>query len=242
MLKSIEKALRLSEIREQLNGLNAIAEPTDAQQTEERDLLASQKKTETEYRAALTEEADEHATVPVDAEDRAYRAVLARGSIGRIMTACVEHRSTDGADAELQQHRGLNGESDPARHAATACGRASRRHDRTHERRHDRATGDPSRLRGGRGRVPDGHTANRPGGRSRVPDPRPAADRGRAAYGQHGCHDETSGSFSSSLLAARDGSAHRIRTSGLTRRAFRGSIRRCGPRSIRGSKSGSIIS
>ena len=36
MLKSIEKALRLSEIREQLNGLNAIAEPTDAQQTEER--------------------------------------------------------------------------------------------------------------------------------------------------------------------------------------------------------------
>ena len=36
MLKSIEKALRLSEIREALNGLNAIAEPTDAQQTEER--------------------------------------------------------------------------------------------------------------------------------------------------------------------------------------------------------------
>ena len=58
MLKSIETALRLSEIREALNGLNAVAEPTDAQQTEERDLLASQKKTETEYRAALRSESE----------------------------------------------------------------------------------------------------------------------------------------------------------------------------------------
>ena len=107
MLKSIEKALRLSEIREQLNGLNAIAEPTDAQQTEERDLLASQKKTETEYRAALTEEADEHATVPVDAEERARLQLVGRCNVGRILTAYVEHRSTDGAEAELQQDRGL---------------------------------------------------------------------------------------------------------------------------------------
>ena len=107
MLKSIEKALRLSEIREQLNGLNAIAEATDAQQTEEWALLASQKKTETEYRAALTDEADEHATVPVDAEERARLQLVGRCNVGRIMTALVEHRSTDGADAELQQHRGL---------------------------------------------------------------------------------------------------------------------------------------
>ena len=107
MLKSIEKALRLSEIREQLNGLNAIAEPTDAQQTEERDLLASQKTTETEYRAALTEEADEHATVPVDAEARARLQLVGRCNVGRILTAYVEHRSVDGAEAELQQHRGL---------------------------------------------------------------------------------------------------------------------------------------
>ena len=107
MLKSIEKALRLSEIREALNGLNAIAEPTEAQQTSERDLLASQKKTETEYREALTAEADEHATVPVDAEDREYRALLGRGNVGRILAASVERRSVDGAEAELQQHRGL---------------------------------------------------------------------------------------------------------------------------------------
>ena len=107
MLKSIEKALRLSEIREQLNGLNAIAEPTDAQEAEERALLASQKKTETEYREALTDEADEHATVPLDAEERACLLLVGRCNIGKVMNALVEHRSTDGAEAELQQHRGL---------------------------------------------------------------------------------------------------------------------------------------
>ena len=136
MLKSIETALKLSEIREQLNDLNAVTDPTEAQQTEERDLLASRKTTEVEYREALTAEADEHATVPVNGEDREYRALLGRGNVGRILAAFVEHRSVDGAEAELQQHHGPGVESDPARLAARA-GRASRRHDRTHERRHD---------------------------------------------------------------------------------------------------------
>ena len=45
MLKSIETALKLSEIRESLNDLNAVTDPTEAQQTEERDLIASQKTT-----------------------------------------------------------------------------------------------------------------------------------------------------------------------------------------------------
>ena len=111
MLKSIEKALKLSEIREKLNDLNAVTDPTDAQQTEERDLIAARKTTETEYREALTDEADEHATVPV--EDREYREVLGRGNVGRILTAFVEHRSTDGAEAEIQQHRSLNANQIP---------------------------------------------------------------------------------------------------------------------------------
>ena len=111
MLKSITAALKLSEIREKLNDLNAVAEPTDAQQTEERDLIAARKTTETEYREALTAEADEHATVPV--EDREYREVLERGNVGRILTAFVEHRTVDGAEAEIQQHRGLNANQIP---------------------------------------------------------------------------------------------------------------------------------
>ena len=38
MLKSLTIALKLSEVREKLNDLNAISDPTDAQKTEERDL------------------------------------------------------------------------------------------------------------------------------------------------------------------------------------------------------------
>ena len=113
MLKSIETALKLSTIREKLNDLNAVTEPTEAEQTEERDLLASQKTTETEYREALTAEGDEHATVAVDGEDREYRALLGRGNVGRILAAFVEHRSVDGAESELQQHHGLQSNQVP---------------------------------------------------------------------------------------------------------------------------------
>ena len=113
MLKSITAALKLSTIRESLNDLNAVTEPTEAQQTEERDLLGQLKTTEVEYREALTAEDAEDATVPVDAEDREYRALLARGNVGRILTAFVEHRSVEGSEAEIQQHRGLNANQIP---------------------------------------------------------------------------------------------------------------------------------
>ena len=103
MLKSLTAALRLSEIREKLNDLNAVTDPSDAQQTEERDLLASQKAVEVEYRAALTDEADE-ATHPTaaDAETRERLALVSRASIGAIFARAVEHRATVGAEAELQ--------------------------------------------------------------------------------------------------------------------------------------------
>ena len=109
MLTSIKKALRLSELRGKLNDLNAIAELTDEQKNEERALVAELKTCEVEFRELLTAE-DEAATTPtpVDGEDREYRAVLARGNLGRIMTAFVEHRTVDGAEAEVQQHRGLS--------------------------------------------------------------------------------------------------------------------------------------
>ena len=109
MLTSIKKALRLSELCGKLNDLNAIAELTDEQKNEERALVAELKTCEVEFRESLTAE-DEAATTPtpVDGEDREYRAVLARGNLGRIMTAFVEHRTVDGAEAEVQQHRGLS--------------------------------------------------------------------------------------------------------------------------------------
>ena len=115
MLKSATAALRISEIRSRLNELNGLADDavTDALRDEERALVAEQVERETEYRAALTAEDDEHSTVPVDAEDREYRALLGRGNVGRILTAFVEHRSVEGSEAELQQHRGLNANQIP---------------------------------------------------------------------------------------------------------------------------------
>ena len=101
MLKSLTAALKLSELREKLNALNAVAAPTDEQQNEERDLLAGQKATEVEYRAALTDEADETTTTP-DAETRERLQLVSRASLGAIFARAVEHRSTDGAESELQ--------------------------------------------------------------------------------------------------------------------------------------------
>ena len=61
----------------------------------------------------MTAEADEHATVAVDGEDREYRALLGRGNVGRILTAFVEHRSVDGAESEIQTHHGLQSNQIP---------------------------------------------------------------------------------------------------------------------------------
>ena len=101
MLKSLATALRLSELREKLNALNTITEPTDDQKTEERDLLASQKATEVEYREALSDEGDT-TTTPDDAETRERLQLVSRASLGAIFARAVEHRATDGAESELQ--------------------------------------------------------------------------------------------------------------------------------------------
>ena len=114
MLKSHKGALKLSEIREKLNELNAVSEPTDAQKTEERDLIASQKTTEAEYRSAITAE-DEASTTPTapDAEERERLRLVSRASVGAIFSRTVEHRSTDGAEHELQQHLSLSSNQVP---------------------------------------------------------------------------------------------------------------------------------
>ena len=112
MRKSITAALTLSECREKSNDLN-VTDPTESQQAEERALIATMKTTEVEYRQALTDEANEHATATGDPADVEYREIAGRSNVGRIMIAYVEHRQTDGAEAEIQQHRGLNANQIP---------------------------------------------------------------------------------------------------------------------------------
>ena len=108
MLKSLTIALKLSEVREKLNDLNAIVDLSDAQKTEERDLLASQKASETEYRESLQSEDDARTTPTTpDTEERERQALVARASLGAIFSAAVEHRALDGAENELQQHLSL---------------------------------------------------------------------------------------------------------------------------------------
>ena len=103
MLKSLTAALRLSEIREKLNDLNAVTDPTEAQQTEERALVGELKKGESEYRSAIADEDDARTdpTTP-DTEERERLQLVSRASLGAIFSSAVEHRSTEGAESELQ--------------------------------------------------------------------------------------------------------------------------------------------
>ena len=229
MLKSIEKALKLSEIRESLNDLNAIADPTDAQKTEERDLLASLKTTEVEFRESLTAEDDTTPTGAVDAEDREYRAVLARGNLGRVLTACVEHRSVDGAEAKVQQHRGLNANQIPLDLLRLPV-------------EHRAVTTGPDNV--GTTEQPAIMPVFARGVGAFIGADRPTVDAGTVAYPvldqrptvggpftDSTSVDETTGSFSSSLLTPGrvQGS---FSTNESTRRDSLRLIRRCGKRSI----------
>ena len=76
----------------------------DAFHTEHSDL-------ETKYRASLVAEGDaEERAREMFADDPAsveYRALVGRASVGRIFKAALEHRQTEGAESELQKHRGL---------------------------------------------------------------------------------------------------------------------------------------
>ena len=69
-------------------------------QTEYRD-------TEVKLRAAIGAGDDERVVSTEDAEARAMRVLCGRASVGRVLSAIVEKRNTDGAELELQQAHGL---------------------------------------------------------------------------------------------------------------------------------------
>ena len=105
MLKSIETALKLSEIRERLNVINALpdADVTDAIRTEEGALAAKLPTMEQEYREALrTEDGARTTPTEADAETRERLQLVSRASLGAIFARAVEHRATEGAESELQ--------------------------------------------------------------------------------------------------------------------------------------------
>ena len=107
MKKSVKLALRASEIREATNDLPA-GEDSVAKR---RELLGELKTVETEYRAALTAEAEAEAEGGdrggLDPAERELRSLIGGASVGDIFAAAVEHRATSGRTAELQAHVGL---------------------------------------------------------------------------------------------------------------------------------------
>ena len=147
MLESIKKALELSEIREKLNALNAVTDPTDEQQKEERDLLANQKSAETEYREALQSEDDARTTPTAhDAETRERLQLVSRASLGAIFARAVEHRATEGAESELRAALHLAPNQVPIDLLRRAR-RGTGHHAGPYARRHKRATDPDANLR-----------------------------------------------------------------------------------------------
>ena len=114
MTKAQKLALRLSEIAGRMNEITDLEGDAYSEEirAEETTLKDESRSTRTRYETALVAEGDDATEAgsqftPGTVEDRAYRELVGRANVGRVVEAVVEHRQTDGADAELQQHHGL---------------------------------------------------------------------------------------------------------------------------------------
>ena len=106
MKASQKVALEMSVKREALNALLAVVELSDEQRAEMGTLTTRMQQLEVEARAAIVAEGEPTITRTdvVDGEDRELRSLIGRTNVGNIFEAALEHRATDGAEAELQTH------------------------------------------------------------------------------------------------------------------------------------------
>ena len=114
MNKSVQLAIRASEIRSEINGL----EPGDATLEKRRELLGSLNTVESEYRAALTTEAEADAGAPdvhgLTAEEREFRELTTKAELRHGVPGRHERRPRwPGPKRSLQEHRGLSGHNIP---------------------------------------------------------------------------------------------------------------------------------
>ena len=115
-MKASQKiALEMSEKREKLNALLAVDELSEDQRAELGTLTTRMQHLEVEARAAIL--AEDEITVTrsdvVDGEARELRSLVDRANVGNIFDAVLEHRATDGVEAELQTHYRLSANSIP---------------------------------------------------------------------------------------------------------------------------------
>ena len=106
-MKASQKiALEMSTKRQALNALLGADELSDEQRAEMGTLTERMQELEVEARAAILAEdvpTITHTTV-ADGADRELRSLIDRSNVGVIFDAALEHRSTDGPEAELQAH------------------------------------------------------------------------------------------------------------------------------------------
>ena len=111
MTKRMKLLLEQSEKRQKLNGLLALDEMTDEQRAEMETLTARMQQLEPEIRASIVAEGAaetrDRTEFGDNPEGRELRALVNDASAGAIFAATLEHRTTDGRTAELQQHFGL---------------------------------------------------------------------------------------------------------------------------------------
>ena len=115
-MKASQKiALEMSTKREQLNSLLAVDEISEDQRAELGTLTTRMQELEVEARAAILAEGDTTVTqtTVTDGENDELRSLIARANIGAIFDAALEHRSTDGPEAELQAHFHLSANAIP---------------------------------------------------------------------------------------------------------------------------------
>ena len=108
-------ALEMSGKRESLNALLSAEELSAEQRSEMGALTTRMQELEVEARAAIVAEGEPVVTRTVvsDGEDRELRSLIDRANVGNIFEAALEHRATDGAEAELQTHYRLSSNAIP---------------------------------------------------------------------------------------------------------------------------------
>ena len=103
--------LRQSEIRERLNALLAIEEPSEEERTELDALTTEGREIEPKIRAAIVAAGDGEGTGEVrteeDPEARELRSLIEGANAGEVFRAAMDHARPNGATAELQEHYGL---------------------------------------------------------------------------------------------------------------------------------------
>ena len=106
MKASQRVALEMSEKREALNALLAVDELTEDQRSDLGKLTSRLQELETEARAVIMAEGETTVTktTVTDGEGDELRSLIGRANIGNIFEAALEHRATDGVEAELQTH------------------------------------------------------------------------------------------------------------------------------------------